>query len=88
MRIMTWKNLRGQNRFLLSREDHLGHMRSSEMHKYLLPPKNESGKVRSQNRIPTMWHVCVISWMQNHLVLKRLHKRGYGRIPWGRNISP
>jgi hypothetical protein len=24
----------------------------------------------------------------NHPIMKMLHKRGYGRIPWGRNINP
>jgi hypothetical protein len=46
-------------RYLLAREDQLGHKSLSEMQKELVPQRNISGKVRSRSRIPATWHACV-----------------------------
>jgi hypothetical protein len=41
----------------------LGHKRPSKMQRDMVPRMDHLGKSRNQNRIPTMWHYCVISLM-------------------------
>jgi hypothetical protein len=53
------KKLINQLRYLLARDDQLGHKSLSEMEKELVAQRNISGKVRNRSRILATWHACV-----------------------------